>query len=54
MLKLNVNPMQRRWTDVQEELGSIIIEVGNEMLEENLHIECMLSPVGKDGVRLVH
>jgi hypothetical protein len=49
MLKLNVNPMQRRWTDVQEELGVVIIQVGNEVLDQNLHIECMLSPVGNQG-----
>jgi hypothetical protein len=51
MMKLNVNPMQRRWTDVQEEVGVVIIQVGNEVLEENLHIECMLSPVGNQGRR---
>jgi hypothetical protein len=51
MLKLNVNPMHRRWTDVQEEVGVVIVKVGNEVLEENLHIECMLSPVGNQGRR---
>jgi hypothetical protein len=49
MLKLNVNPMQRRWTEVQELLGQAIIRVGEEVLDENLHIECKLSPVGLDG-----
>jgi hypothetical protein len=49
MLKLNVNPMQKRWTEVQELLGKAIIVVGNEVLEENLDIECQLSPIGVDG-----
>jgi hypothetical protein len=49
MLKLNVNPMQRRWTEVQELLGQAIIRVGEEVLDENLHIECKLSPIGVDG-----
>jgi hypothetical protein len=49
ILKLNVNPMQRRWTQVQEQLGKAIIQVGLEILEENLHIECQLSPLGADG-----
>jgi hypothetical protein len=49
MLNLNVRPMQRRWTEVQELVGKFIIQVGEEVLKENLHIECMLSPVGDDG-----
>jgi hypothetical protein len=49
MLKLNVNPMQRRWTEIQELLGQAIIRVGEEVLDENLHIECKLSPIGVDG-----
>jgi hypothetical protein len=43
--------MQRRWTEVQELLGLAIIEVGEQVLDENLHIECQLSPVGKGGRR---
>jgi hypothetical protein len=46
MLNINLNPMKRKWTEVQELIGKVIIDVGNEVLEENLHIECMLSPVG--------
>jgi hypothetical protein len=49
MLKLNVNPMRKRWTDMQEHLGKVIIAIGCEVLEENLHIECKLSPLGQDG-----
>jgi hypothetical protein len=49
MLKLNVNRMQRRWTEVQELLGQAIIKVGEEVLDEHLHIECQLSPVGTGG-----
>jgi hypothetical protein len=35
--------------EVQELVGKFIIQVGEEVLKENLHIECMLSPVGDDG-----
>jgi hypothetical protein len=49
MLKLNVNPMRKRWTNMQEHLGKVIIAIGCEVLEENLHIECKLSPLGQDG-----
>jgi hypothetical protein len=49
MLNLNVWPMQRWWTEVQELVGKFIIQVGEEVLKENLHIECLLSPVGDDG-----
>jgi hypothetical protein len=41
--------MQRRWTEVQEYLAKPIIQVGLEILEENLHIECELSPLGGGG-----
>jgi hypothetical protein len=49
MLKLNVNPMRARWAEVQESLAKAIIKIGGEVLNENLHIECMHSPVGVDG-----
>jgi hypothetical protein len=49
MLKLNVNPLRRRWTGIQETLAKAIIKVGTEVLEENLHIECQLSPIGEGG-----
>jgi hypothetical protein len=49
MLKLNVNPMCTRWTEVQESLTKAIIQIGGKVLDENLHIECMHSPIGKDG-----
>jgi hypothetical protein len=51
MLNINLNPMKRKWTEVQELIGRVMIDVGNEVLEENLHIECMLSPVGVGGRR---
>jgi hypothetical protein len=43
--------MKQRWTKVQEVLGKVIIEIGVEVLQENLHIECALSPIGVDGRR---
>jgi hypothetical protein len=50
MLKLNANPMQRRrWTKVQEDIGRVIIEIGEQLLDENLHIECLLSSLGEGG-----
>jgi hypothetical protein len=51
MLNLNVNPMKQRWTEVQEILAKAVIKIGVEVLEENLHIECLLSPVGANGRR---
>jgi hypothetical protein len=52
MLNINpLNPMKRKWTEVQELIGKVIIDVGDEVLEENMHIECMLSPVGAGGRR---
>jgi hypothetical protein len=41
MLKLNVNPMRARWTEVQESLVKAIIQIGGEVLDENLHIEAV-------------
>ena len=49
MLNLNVNPTKNKWTEVQETIGKVIIDIGKEVLDENLHIECELSPVGQDG-----
>ena len=51
MLNLNLNPMKNKWTAVQELIGKVIIGVGEEILEENLHIECLLSPIGDGGRR---
>jgi len=51
MLNLNLNPMKNQWTAVQELIGKVIIGVGEEILEENLHIECLLSPIGEGGRR---
>jgi hypothetical protein len=42
--------MQRRWTEVQELLG-LYYRSRRTSLDENLHIECQLSPVGKGGRR---
>jgi hypothetical protein len=42
--------MRARWTDMQETVGRAIIQVGETaVLEENLHIECMLCPIGHNG-----
>jgi hypothetical protein len=49
VLKLNVNPMRRRWTKIQQTLAKAIIEIGMEVLKENLHIECKVTPLGNDG-----
>ena len=49
MLNLNVNPMRVRFTQIQEQIGMAIIKVAEEVLEENLGIECALSPMGVDG-----
>jgi hypothetical protein len=49
MLNLNVNPMLARWTDYQDTIGKAIIQIGKDVVKENLQIECDLSPVGKDG-----
>jgi hypothetical protein len=49
MLKLNVNPMRKRWTELQETLAKVVIKIGEEVLEENLHIECLLSPLDHEG-----
>ena len=52
MLNLNCNPMKNKWSeDVQDIIGKVMIDVGNEILEENLHIECLLSPIGDGGRR---
>jgi hypothetical protein len=54
MLNVNVNPMKQRWTEVQEILAKVVIKIGVEVPEENLHIECcLLSPVGADGRRVL-
>ena len=52
MLNLNARSMYMRWTEVQEELGKAIIEVGKQVMLENLKIECNLSPE-KDGRKAI-
>jgi hypothetical protein len=54
MLNLNVNPMKAKWTKVAEKINKVIIGVGEEVLEENLHIECSLSPKGDNGRSALH
>ena len=49
MLNLNVNPMKAKWSTTQESIGLTLIEVGQQIMEENLKIECAMSPVGVDG-----
>jgi hypothetical protein len=51
MLNLNVSPMKNHWSILQETIGKLVIKIGQEVLEENLHIECSLSPMGADGRR---
>jgi hypothetical protein len=51
LLKLNVNPMRRRWTEIQETLAKAIIKVGLEVLDENLFIECRLSHLHEEKGR---
>ena len=48
MLNLNVRPMKSKWTDVQEKIGKLIIKIGSDVLDENLNIECLLSPLDVD------
>ena len=43
--------MRNRFTEIQEIVGKAIIKVADEVLDENLAIECALSPVGADGRR---
>jgi hypothetical protein len=38
ILNINVNPMKQCWTEVQEIFAKVIIKIGVEVLEENLHI----------------
>ena len=49
MLDVNVSAMINRWTAIQDIVGAAIETVGREVLEENLYIECQLSPVGAGG-----
>jgi hypothetical protein len=53
LLNLNVNPMKQQWTNTQESIGLAIIKVASEILEENLVIECELSPMGEDNRKAV-
>jgi hypothetical protein len=53
MLNLNVNGMLGRWSDMQETMAKDIIKIGKEVLDENLNIECELSPP-RDGRRALH
>jgi hypothetical protein len=48
MLNLANNPMAARITPMQQELGLAILQVGKEVLEENLEREKSLSEVGLD------
>ena len=43
--------MKNKWTNVQELIGKVIIDIDEEVLGENLHIECLLSPIGEGGRR---
>jgi hypothetical protein len=44
MMNLNYNPMRNQWTEMQEHMGKLILEIAQEVLEENLQIEMGLSP----------
>jgi hypothetical protein len=44
LLNLNARTMYMRWTEIQEVLAKAIIKVGKEVLNENLKIECDMSP----------
>jgi hypothetical protein len=48
MLNLNVNPTKAKWSDTQKLIGKVLIQIGREVMEQNLKIECGLSPKGKD------
>jgi hypothetical protein len=43
LLNLNVRSMYNRWTRMQETLAKALIQVGKEVLQENLQIEFNLS-----------
>jgi hypothetical protein len=45
--------MGKRWTEMQEHLGKQIINIGNEVLEENLHIEMGLSSMNDKGKKVL-
>jgi hypothetical protein len=47
-MNLNCNPMRKRWTEMQEQMGKLILEIAEEVLEENLEIEMDLSPSVED------
>jgi hypothetical protein len=53
MLNINVNTMFVRWSDMQDTMAKATIKIGKELLEENLQIECKLSPL-ENGQHALH
>jgi hypothetical protein len=49
MLNLAHNPVAHRVTDIQRSLGLAILQIGREVLLENLQSEKSLSPIGFEG-----
>jgi hypothetical protein len=48
IMNLNCNPMRNQWTEMQEHMGKLILEIAQEVLEENLQIKMGLSPPFKE------
>jgi hypothetical protein len=50
LINLNCNPMRNCWcTKMQDYFGKIMLDIGDEVLEENFHIEMGLSFLNEKG-----
>jgi hypothetical protein len=51
ILNLANNRMPHLITEIQQQLGSAILQVGKKVLQENLQLKKDLSPIGFEGKR---
>jgi hypothetical protein len=50
-MNLNCGPLPKWWMKMQEHLGNVVLDIGDEALEENLKIEIRVSLLNDQGKR---
>ena len=53
MMNINCNPMGKQWMPIQEGIGKAIIDIGKEVIEENLVEEMKLSETNAAGKSVI-
>jgi hypothetical protein len=53
IMNLNCNPVGKQWRPIQEGLGKAILDIGKEVLHENLVKEMKLSSTNDEGKNVI-